>query len=57
MGAAVLFLAAYAWPILDPSLAGPPRTPCSAVTWLTWITFVLDYLVRLCLAPDRGRFF
>lgn len=56
MLAAVVFLTAYAWPILQPGL--PERTvrTLDAVTWVTWALFALDYLIRLALAGDRGRF-
>jgi voltage-gated potassium channel len=57
MAAAVLFLAAYAWPILDPSLPNGLRTVCSVAVWTTWVVFVVDYVVRLGLARDRGHFF
>lgn len=56
LGAALLFLAAYAWPILDPELARPWQTACWALTWLTWAAFVADYSVRLALARDRWSF-
>ena len=56
MGAAVLFLAAYAWPILEPGLPAYGRHVCAAVTWATWAVFAVDYVVRLVLAPDRGLF-
>ena len=28
-----------------------------AASWITWGVFVLDYVVRLCLATDRSRWF
>ena len=28
-----------------------------AASWITWGAFVLDYVVRLCLAADRSRWF
>lgn len=45
--AAVLFLGAYAWPILDPDLAAPWPAVCRVVTWAAWAVFLLDYLARL----------
>ena len=54
--ASVLFLAAYAWPILDPDLAPPWRIACDVVAWSTWAAFAVDYVVRLVLAHDRARF-
>jgi len=55
-GAAVLFLGAYAWPILDPNLDQTFEVLCEAVVWFTWALFAGDYLVRLALAPGRIRF-
>ncbi len=54
--AALAFLAAYAWPILDPALASPWPTVCRAVTVGTWAPFAVDYLIRLGLSTDRWRF-
>jgi voltage-gated potassium channel len=51
-----LFLAAYAWPILDPALAGQWRSVCWWITWATWAVFVLDYVVRLALSDRRAQF-
>ena len=28
-----------------------------AASWITWGVFILDYVVRLCLAADRSRWF
>lgn len=55
-GLAVLFLVAYAWPILDPHLAPRWTMACSVATWIIWAVFAADYLTRLRLAPDRPRF-
>jgi voltage-gated potassium channel len=55
--AAVLFLAAYAWPILDPDLDPSLVRLCFVVTWATWLLFAADYLTRLTLSVDRRRFF
>jgi voltage-gated potassium channel len=57
VGAAALFLAAYAWPILQPGLSKPAHLTCDLVTWATWVLFVIDYLIRLFQSQDRGRFF
>ena len=53
---AVLFLVAYAWPILDPGLAQPWPAVFLAITWAAWAAFALDYLARLILAERRGTF-
>lgn len=54
-GAAALFLVAYAWPILDPDLVAGMATGCRVVTWIVWGLFIVDYVARLWLAEDRGR--
>jgi voltage-gated potassium channel len=54
--AALVFLAAYAWPILQPDLPGWASQACSATTWTVWAAFGVDLLVRLELAEDRWAF-
>lgn len=54
--AALGFLVAYAWPILEPGLPATARTVCSVVTWAAWIAFVVDYVARVRLSEDRWRF-
>jgi voltage-gated potassium channel len=54
--AAVAFLVAYAWQVLA-DLSGPPRTVSDTVINVTWVVFVLDYLVTVALAEDRRRWF
>jgi voltage-gated potassium channel len=51
-----LFLAAYAWPILDPGLEPSLLDLCFAITWTTWLLFAVDYLTRLTLSVDRRTF-
>jgi voltage-gated potassium channel len=53
---AVLFLAAYAWPILDPGLPAPWPSVCLLVTWASWAAFALDLVVRVGLAEQRWAF-
>ncbi|NMM23265.1 MAG: two pore domain potassium channel family protein [Phycicoccus sp.] len=55
-GAAVLFLVAYAWPILAPDLAPPWPEVFRLTTWGTWGLFVVDYVVRLALSRSRWEF-
>lgn len=54
--AALVFLIAYAWPILDPDLSAPWRAVLRALTWTTWALFALDYAARLTLSSRRGAF-
>lgn len=56
-GVALLFLVAYAWPILQPGLDHTWRRVCGAVQLAAWIVFLLDYLARLWSARDRRRYF
>ena len=53
---AVLFLAAYAVPILQPGLISPWPNVCQLVTWVIWALFVVDYAARFALSRDRGPF-
>jgi voltage-gated potassium channel len=50
------FLAAYAWPILDPDLPRTARRACAIVSVVAWAAFAADYAVRLVLAADRWAF-
>lgn len=54
--AAVMFLVAYAAPILRPELSSPLRTGCQIVTWAAWALFVVDYVARLALSRARTAF-
>jgi voltage-gated potassium channel len=51
--AAVTFLIAYAWPILQPSMGSAQRTLCEATTWCTWGLFATDFLVKTALSQQR----
>lgn len=53
---AVVFLASYAWPILDPDLPERVRTAATVTGWAAWACFAVDYVVRLSLSADRMRF-
>lgn len=55
--AAIAFLAAYGWPILDAHLASGWRNFCHAADGVLWVVFIVDYLVRLALAPKRFEYF
>ena len=55
-GAALVFLAAYAWPILQPDLPEGWRRTCSAVGWAIWALYAADYLFRLAIAERRLGF-
>ncbi len=53
---AALFLAAYAWPILDQHLGYPWRGICHTFDYLIWGVFIADYLIRLGLADYRWQY-
>lgn len=53
---ALVFLAAFALPIVDRDLDREVQQVCALVVVTTWWTFVVDYVVRLLLAGDRWRF-
>jgi voltage-gated potassium channel len=55
-GAAVLFLVAYGWPILDTSLSREWRHVCDVLDYAIWIVFAIDLVVRLVLADRRGNY-
>ena len=56
MVAAVVFLAAYAVPVLVPDLPSWLLGVCQWLSWITWGIFVIDLVVRLALADERLRY-
>lgn len=52
----LLFLGAFAWPILDTSLDGFWREVCRYTDYGAWVIFALDYLIRLGLADRRAHY-
>jgi voltage-gated potassium channel len=56
MIAAIVFLAAYAVPILNPDLPAPLLDLCRWLSWIAWVIFVVDFVVRLTLADQRLRY-
>ncbi len=53
---ALIFLAAYAWPILQPGLSHRLIIACRVIGWIVWAAFGLDLVVRLWLAEHRPTF-
>lgn len=53
---AVAFALAYAVPIVDGSAGHSLTALCTAVEWVVWGAFAVDYVVRLALAPRRREF-
>ncbi|MEV0218075.1 potassium channel family protein [Streptomyces sp. NPDC050704] len=56
LGLAVVFAAAYAVPIVWPTASRQVMSWCTAVEWVVWGAFALDYAVRLKLAERRLAF-
>ena len=54
--AAVVFLAAYAVPIIWPQLPPSVVGACLVASWATWVLFAVDLLIRVVLASDRRRY-
>ncbi|MDM4719062.1 ion channel [Micromonospora sp. WMMA1363] len=52
----LVFLAAYAAPILDPQLDAVWARACRVTNVAVWLLFWLDFGVRLVLHPERRRF-
>jgi len=50
---ALLFLAAFAIPILNPGVSESAKQLARWVEWATWALFALDYAVRLALTENR----
>ncbi|QDP97518.1 potassium channel family protein [Microlunatus elymi] len=53
---ALVFLVAYAVPILDDHLSPKWDRAYDVATWASWLAFAIDYVVRLCLARHRAAF-
>lgn len=53
---AVLFLAVYAAPIIDPDMPRAAIRGCQMTTNVVWIIFALDYAARLAIAHHRWSF-
>jgi voltage-gated potassium channel len=56
MTVSLLFVVAYAWPILDLGLDPGLVELCSVVVWLTWGVLALELVVRFAAAADKWRF-
>jgi voltage-gated potassium channel len=54
--AAIVFLVAYSCQVLIQPTGAADRW-LQIIEWITWAAFVVDYVVRFGLAPDRGRWF
>jgi voltage-gated potassium channel len=53
---ALIFLAVYAWPILLPDISPFWRHVCTLSNLVIWMAFVAEFIARLVLAEQRGRY-
>ncbi len=53
---ALVFLVAYAWPILEPGMPRPWRRTLELVDLVIWAVFGLEFVGRLVLAHRRWRY-
>jgi voltage-gated potassium channel len=54
--AALAFLVAYAWPILEPNMPAGRAHALGTFSAAVWVLFAVDYVVRFTIAHDRRRF-
>jgi voltage-gated potassium channel len=54
--ASLAFLIGYSWLILDPRMPFPRYVIVLAVLGVVWVTFVVDFVVRLVLSDKKWRF-
>ena len=52
----LLFIAVYAWPVLDLTMRPGWRQACELADVVIWALFCIEYLVRLFLAHNKHRF-
>ena len=52
----IVFLAGYAWPIINPNLSPALNSLCAWTLIVTWIFFAFDYFARLSIAEDKKVF-
>lgn len=56
MVAALMFLVAFGWPIVDPDASAAVRTTCWVLAGLSWVLFAADFAVRIALSNHRLHF-
>ncbi|MDO5748009.1 MAG: ion channel, partial [Actinomycetaceae bacterium] len=54
--AAIIFLAAYAAPIINPDLSRMWHYMCRTVSNAVWLIFAVEYIVRIVMAQHRWSF-
>lgn len=53
----ILFLAAYALPIIRPELSPNVAWSCRWVLIIVWVLFAVEYFVQLAIAQDKKKYF
>ena len=53
---ALVFLVAYAWPILQPGISSSWRHICTVTDVRIWVVFVVEFITRLVLTDRRGQY-
>jgi voltage-gated potassium channel len=53
----VIFLFAYALPVISPDAPADLLDTCDVATRVIWVLFIADYVFRFALSNDRKRFF
>ena len=53
----ILFLAAYALPIINPELPAATVSICRWTLIIVWLLFAVEYFVRLSIAEDKKKYF
>ena len=52
----VIFLAGYAWPIINPNLSPALHSLCNWTLFVIWIFFAFDYFARLSISDNKRLF-
>lgn len=52
----VIFLAGYAWPIINPNLSPALHSLCNWTLFVIWVFFAFDYFARLSIADNKRIF-
>ena len=52
----IVFLAGYAWPIINPNLSPSLHSLCNWTLFIIWIFFAIDYFARVSIAEGKKKF-
>ena len=56
MLAALMFLVAFGWPIVQPEASATVQTVCWALAGTSWAVFAADFAIRIYLSSNRVHF-